>query len=728
MSEVPQPVAPSASARPPHPLDSFFSPSSIAIVGASPDATKIRGLLLSLLRRNAYPGRIYPVNPSYPEIDGLKCYASIAAIGAPVDLVVMAIPADGVLPALEECAATGARHAIVISSGFAEEGGEAADVQEKIADLARRTGMRVSGPNAEGFYNEVAHVAATFSPAVDVKPGQTRLVASERRIAIVAQSGGIGFALYNRGRAIGLSFSIVVSTGNEADLATGEFLQYVVDDPATDVVMLFLEGVRDAENFVAAAARAAAIGKPVIVCKIGRSEAGARAAASHTASMTGWNAGYDAIFARYGFIAAEDPDEAVAIAAALATAPLPKGNRAAVVTVSGGAGAWAADTIAANGLTLPVLSESLQASIAALIPSYGSPRNPIDITAQGVHTGGLLKSIELLNQSDEVDAVVVVTSLASETRVLIDPPTLKRVVDTARKPILFYSYTVPSQFARAQFAQAGVVVHAGLAPLGKALRALVQRAAFEAPGPASSSPQPAPALVARLAAAGPLSEHDSKALLREAGVTLPEERLVADASELAGAMDAVGFPFAMKIQSPDIAHKTEAGGVRLGIGDAEEGRRAYADILEAARRYKADARIQGVLLQPMARKGVEVIVGAIRDATFGTMVMVGFGGVMTELFRDVAYRPAPVSEADARRMLDELRAAPLLSGFRGAPPADIAALAALVAQVSRLAASLGEHLAELEINPVIVHAEGEGVTIVDALVVPASAEGRVSRR
>jgi acetyltransferase len=492
--------------------------------------------------------------------------------------------------------------------------------------------------------------------------------------------------------------------------------------------MLFLEGVRDAENFVAAAARAAAIGKPVIVCKIGRSEAGARAAASHTASMTGWNAGYDAIFARYGFIAAEDPDDAVAIAAALATAPVPKGNRAAVVTVSGGAGAWAADTIAANGLALPVLSESLQASIAALIPSYGSARNPIDITAQGVHTGGLLKSIELLNQSDEVDAVVVVTSLASETRVLIDPPTLKRVVDTGRKPILFYSYTVPSQFARAQFAQAGVVVHAGLAPLGKALKALVRRAAFEAPGPAAAAREPAPALVARLAAAGPLSEHSSKALLREAGLALPEERLVADASELAGAMDAVGFPLAMKIQSPDIAHKTEAGGVRLGIGDAEEGRRAYADILAAARRYKPDARIQGVLLQPMAGKGVEVIVGAIRDATFGAMVMVGFGGVMTELFRDVAYRPAPVSEADARRMLDELRAAPLLNGFRGAPPADVAALAALVAQVSTLAASLGEHLAELELNPVIVHAEGEGVTIVDALVVPASAEGRVSPR
>jgi acyl-CoA synthetase (NDP forming) len=672
------------------------------------------------LRKNEFPGRIYPVNPSYTEIDGLRCYPTVAAIGEPVDLALMAIPANLVLPALEACAAAHVRHAVVISSGFAEEGGDSVGLQQQIAHLARRTGMRVSGPNAEGFYNEPGRVSATFSPTVEVKSGQTRIIATERRIGIVAQSGGVGFSLFNRGKAIGLSFSSIVTTGNEADLAAGEFLEYLVEDPSTDVVMLFLEGVRDPENFVRAAERAARIGKPVIVCKVGRSEAGARAAASHTASMTGWNAGYDAIFARYGFLQADDPDEAVAMAALLATAPLPKGKRVGVVTPSGGAGAWVADTIGLNGLDVPVLSEPLQARIRALIPSYGSARNPVDITAQGVHTGALQKTIEMLNESDEVDLVLVVTSMASDTRVVLDPAVLKPVVQSRRKPIVFYTYTLPSQLGRSTLAQAGVVVHAGLAPLGKALGEVTRRGAFRAPETSAAVPPADPRLLARLrSAGGALSEHDTKTLLREAGVSLPDERLVGDPAQLEAAMQAVGFPLALKIQSPDITHKTEAGGVRLGISDATQAHEAYEAMLASVRRYKPEARIQGVLLQPMAPKGVEIILGAIRDPVFGPMVMVGFGGVMTELFKDVAYRPAPVSDSEARAMLDGLRAAPLLNGFRGAPRADVAALASLVAQISRVAASLGEHMAELELNPVIVHPEGQGVTVVDALLVPS---------
>lgn len=722
MSEAVQTVEARRTGERGHPLDSFFSPASIAVVGASPDATKIRGLLLSMLRKNGYPGRIYPVNPSYPEIDGLKCYPTVAAIGEQVDLALMAIPANVVLPGLEECAAAGVRHTVIISSGFAEEGGESAGLQEEIAALARRTGMRVSGPNAEGFHNEPGSVAATFSPTVDVKPGEERFVATERRVGIVAQSGGIGFSLFNRGKAAGLSFSYIVSTGNESDLAAGEFLEYLVEDQSTEVVMMFIEGIRDGENFVRAAARAAEIAKPVIVCKMGRSEAGARAAASHTASMTGWNSGYEAVFAKYGILQADDPDEAVTMAAALTTAPLPRGNRVAVITVSGGAGAWAADTMGMNGLDVPVLSEGLQAQIRALIPSYGSPRNPVDITAQAVHSGGLQKTIELLNDSDEVDVILVVTSLSGDKRVPMDPPTLKGIVDRRNKPVLFYTYTLPSRFARSKFAEAGVVVNPGLAPLGKALKAIVRRGAFTAPKPGEAvAPAHASTLARLRTGAGAFSEYETKALLRDAGVKLPEERLVADAGELDSAMRAVGFPLAMKIQSPDITHKTEAGGVRLNIADAAAGREAYQQVTTAAQAYKPDARIQGVLLQPMAKKGVEIIVGAIRDAVFGPMIMVGFGGVMTELFKDVTYRPAPVSESEARAMLNELKASPLLNGFRGAEPSDVAALVALIAQVSRVAAGLGEHMAELELNPVIVHPEGKGLTIVDALLVPATA-------
>src|ERR1700689_1751752 len=388
----------------PHPLDSFFAPASIALIGASRDLEKIPGRLLSMLRKNEFPGKLYPINPNYGDIDGLKCYPTIADVGAPIDLAVVIIPAKAVLGALEQCAAVGVKNAVIISSGFAEEGGDSAAMQDAIVALAKRTGMRISGPNAEGFYSEVQKVAATFSPTVDVKPGHIPLVATRRRIGIVAQSGGIGFAIKHRAKALGVALSYVVSAGNESDLGAGEFLEYMVQDASTDVILLFIEGITDFNKFPAAARHTAEIGKPVIVTKVGRSGAGERAAASHTASMAGWSAAYDAVFAKYGFIVSNDLDEAVAIAAVLATNPTPKGDRVAVLTVSGGAGIWGADTVSMQGLQVPELSESIQTEIKKLLPSYGSARNPIDVTAQGVHSGGLQKSIDLLSTSDEVDA------------------------------------------------------------------------------------------------------------------------------------------------------------------------------------------------------------------------------------------------------------------------------------------------------------------------------------
>src|SRR3954470_3782459 len=343
-----------------HPLDSFFAPESIALIGASRDLEKIPGRLLSMLRKNEYPGKIYPVNPNYAEIDGLICYKSITDIGTPIDLAIILIPARAVLAALEQCAAARVKNALIISSGFAEEGGESAAMQDAIAALARRTGMRISGPNAEGFFSQMQRVAATFSPAVDLKPAVVPLVATTKRIGIVAQSGGIGFAYCHRASALGIAVSYVVSAGNESDLGAGEFLDYMVQDASTDVILLFIEGIRDVEKFLAAARRAAEMRKPVIVTKVGRSGAGERAAASHTASMAGWSAAYDAVFAKYGFIVSNDLDEAVTIAAVLTTSPLPKGERVGVITVSGGAGIWGADTASMQGLQVPELSQAVQ--------------------------------------------------------------------------------------------------------------------------------------------------------------------------------------------------------------------------------------------------------------------------------------------------------------------------------------------------------------------------------
>src|SRR3984893_6855359 len=700
----------------PHPLDSFFSPESIALIGASRDLEKIPGRLLSMLRKNDYPGQIYPINPNYGDIDGLKCYPSIADVGQPIDLAIVIIPARAVLGALEQCAAANVRNAVIISSGFAEEGGDSAAMQDAIAALAKSTGMTISGPNAEGFYSEVQRVAATFSPTVDVKPNEQPLIATRRRIGIVAQSGGIGFAIYHRARALGIALSYVISAGNESDLGAGEFFEYMVQDASTDVILLFIEGIRDVDKFLAAARRAAETGKPVIVTKVGRSGAGERAAASHTASMAGWSAAYDAVFAKYGFIVSNDLDEAVTIAAVLTTNPPPKGDRVAVLTVSGGAGIWGADTVSLQGLQVPELSERIQGEIKKLLPSYGSTRNPIDVTAQGVHSGGLQRSIDLLDVSDEVDAILVVLSLSSDTRMPFKQAELKPVIDAQRKPIVFYSYTLPSDFARRELAASGAVVLSGLTHAGVAMRKMVDRARFKPPPLVDAVALPPRDIPAHLKSAT-LSEADSKALLRDAGIALPDEVLVTDKSALDTAIARVGFPLVMKVQSPDIPHKSEVGGVRVNIATKGEVFLAYQALLENARRHRPDAVIQGVLVSPMAKKGVEIIIGTMCDATFGPMIMVGFGGITTELFRDVIYRPAPVSAVEAAGMLAELKAAPLLNGFRGAAKADVAALSQLIAQVSVLAAQYSAQISEIEINPVLVHAEGQGVTIVDALVV-----------
>ena len=377
-----------------------------------------------------YPGKIYPINPNYGDIDGLKCFPSIAEVGQPIDLAIVIIPARAVLGALEQCAAVGVKNAVIISSGFAEEGGDSAAMQDAIVALAKRTGMRISGPNAEGFLSEVQKVAATFSPTVDVKPGHVPLVATKRRIAIVAQSGGIGFAIKHRAKALGVAISYCVSAGNESPIsAPANFWITWCRIASTDVILLFIEGIRDVDKFLAAARRAAEIGKPVIVTKVGRSGAGERAAASHTASMAGWSAAYDAVFAKYGFIVSNDLDEAVTIAAVLTTNPLPKGDRVAVLTVSGGAGIWGADTVSMQGLQVPELSAAIQAEIKKLLPSYGAAGNPIDVTAQGVHSGGLQKSIDLLDVSDEVDAILVVLSLSSDTRMPFKQAELKPVIE-----------------------------------------------------------------------------------------------------------------------------------------------------------------------------------------------------------------------------------------------------------------------------------------------------------
>src|ERR1700733_14130886 len=445
-----------------HPLHSFFWPESIAVLGASPDLHRIRGRLLHQLRENGFPGRILPINPSYQDIDGLPCYSSIEAAGA-ADLALIAIPAAGVAAAVDECARAGVKNTLIISSGFAEEGGAAGDMQAELLAVTQRTGIRACGPNCEGYYNALGRVATTFSPTVETREDDRRTLVSDRRVGVVAQSGGIGFALFNRGKAAGLGFSYVISTGNEADLSMADFLDYMVEDPNTHAVMLFCEAVRNGPGFVAALQKARDKGKPIIAIKVGRSDAGTRATASHTASLSGSYAAYHAIFERYGVIEAEDPDEAVAIAGVVLSCPLPKGRRVGIVTVSGGGGAWTADTMSAHGLIVPQLSAAGQTRLRPLMPSYGAAGNPVDVTAQGSNTGpAMMTAMEHLAESDEIDMLLLVSSLASETRASLDAARIRAVAEKCGKPMTVWTYTLPSAFGRTAASGCGLFLHSDL--------------------------------------------------------------------------------------------------------------------------------------------------------------------------------------------------------------------------------------------------------------------------
>ncbi len=698
-----------------HPLETFFWPRSVAVLGASPDLPRVRGLLLRHLRHNGFAGRIVPINPSYPAIDGLPCFPTLAAAGGEIDLAVVAIPANAVAAAAEDCARCGVKHLVVISSGFAEEGDSGGGLQAKLMEIARRTGMRVAGPNCEGYFNVLGKVSTTFSPTVEVRDGEEPTPCSDRRIGVIAQSGGIGFSLFNRGRAAGLAFSYVISTGNEADLTAADFLDYMIEDERTHAVMLFCETIRDGARFVAAAEAARRRGKPIVAIKIGRSEAGRRAAASHTAALSGTHTAYRAVFARTGIIEAEDPDEAVAIAGLLVTCPPPKGRRVAVITASGGGGAWMADTLAAHGLSVPTLSPQVQAEIRSYTPSYASAQNPIDVTAQGGNTGPMvMRTLELLEASEEVDSVVLVSSLASEIRVMLDPARMRPLIERRQKPVAVWTYTIPSLFGRGQAAACGLFLHVDLRACGIAMDSLETYAEGQARGhaaPAIAFPGALPADLPRV-----LPEYRAKALLAPFGLPATSERLCRSAAEAAAAAADLGFPVALKVQSSQILHKTEAGGVRLGLRDRGEVEAAWGDIIRAAARYRPDAHIDGILVQRMAPKGHELAIGMVNDATFGPIMMVGFGGTTIELFGDVAHRPAPISAEEAAIMIRSLRSARLLEGFRGAAPVDILPAAELVARLSEAAFAHRERIQEMELNPVILHADGSGLTIADALV------------
>jgi acyl-CoA synthetase (NDP forming) len=705
-------------------LRPLLSPDSVAIVGAAGDDS-LRGRLTRQLIEHGYDGRIYPVTRSQKEVLGHRAYATIAEIPEAADLAVILVPAAHVVSAIEQCGARGIPAAAIISSGFAEEkSAEAAARDTALRAIAERTGMVIAGPNCEGLVNPLRPLVATFSPVfhdhtVPLLPENSRA----RPIAVSCQSGALTFAFLSRGRDRRLRFTYQISAGNQTVLEAHDYVDWMLDAGGADIFLCYLEGIRDVARFRAVADKAARAGRPLIVAKVGRSDAGRRAAASHTGALAHAGAADDAIFRHHGIIRGEDLDHMVDVATAFAYCKLPKGNRVAVITGSGGSAVWMADILSAHGLELPVLEEDIRSRIMALLPSYASALNPIDATAQAIGEVGYAPLVELVQQSERIDTILLISSLANDSRAVKLGEEMAAITAACDKPILLSTYTTASPASIGALAAAGIPCYTAMPSCARAIKALVDYSAFQERLARRSPEPPPPALprdeVARdLAASGPvLTEIASKALLARYGVPLPPEVLAASEDEATAAAARIGGPVALKVQSPAIPHKTEAGAVLLGLAGEAAVRDAYRNVLARARAAAPDAEIDGVLVQAMARRGHEMILGVTSDPTFGPLLMVGLGGIHVEVLRDVAFAPVPLATDEALALLGELRGAAVLDGVRGAPPADKAALAQLIVALSHFAADHADAIAEIDLNPVIVHAAGEGLTIVDALIV-----------
>jgi acetate---CoA ligase (ADP-forming) len=697
----------------------LFSPRSIAIVGASTDENTTSGQPVRFLREHGYPGAVYPINPKVEQIGALRCYPDVASLPEAPDLALVAVAARRVPETLRQLAAKGVRLAIVISSGFAEAGGEGHAAQQEIADIARSTGLRVIGPNCQGMMNIDAGYALGFGPPFGLKYRRGS-------VSLTSQSGAFGNSVLMLADEEGVGFRHYLSTGNEADTTTLDLVEHFADDPGTRIVASYVEGFRDAHRAVAVGRRLLAAGKPWLVWKVGNSAAGAKAAASHTANLGGAPALYRAAFRQAGAIEVHDVGDLADCVRALESTPLPRGPRMAVVTVSGGAGILMADRCSDAGLQLPALADATLAELRTLLPAFAGLNNPVDLTAEVLRNPGVFGQVlRLIARDPNIDMLGLPLAAISGPAAM----TVARELVALRAEIdlpIMVAWNGPEATTREAYAlvdQAGIARYRTPVRCARGFdalwqhaqaRAALSRAAVEAP---MSLHRPA-AQAALRGRRQDLAEHEAKALLADYGITPTRETLAATREAAVAAAQAIGFPVVMKIQSADIPHKTEAGGVRIGLADAAAVAAAYDEIVANARRHVPGAVLDGVLVQEMVRGAVEVIVGVQNDPSFGPALMFGLGGIHAEVMKDVTFRLAPVSGAEARAMLREIRAWPLLDGARGAAKADAEALADALERVSALAIDLREQLAELDINPLFVLPQGQGVRAGDALIKP----------
>ncbi|WP_375305133.1 acetate--CoA ligase family protein [Bradyrhizobium sp. A11] len=702
--------------RPGEGLDALMLPRSIAIIGASQDATKIGGRPVDLLRRYGYAGKIYPVNPKAELVQGLQAYASVAALPEAPDLAIVAVDAERAPEAIEQCAERGVRSVVVFSSGFAELGEQGRAAQDRLRMTARRTGMRLLGPNCLGAVSIPESAIATFSIVLE------HSMPKAGSLGIVSQSGNLGSYTMRMASDRGARISRFMTTGNECDIDIADGIAWLARDAATKVILCCFEACRDAGRLIAALTEARDAGKPVIALKVGTSEAGQAAAASHTGAMAGSDAVFDALLARCGAVRVRSIVELIDLghaASILLPDRLPKGPRLAVVTASGGFGVLLADAAQAVGLTLPELSEATQKAILELVP-FASARNPVDATAQMSSRPDMLQKILSAVVADDRSDVIVLPLPFS-----LHMPRLRTVyMDTLRnirvqypdRPVILCVEGPPDALAELHaMGYPTIPSFDGCCAIVAALARL--HALATAPKQAS---QPAVAKAAPLAADAFRHELGAKRALAQAGIPVLAERLVSDADAAARAAREIGFPVVLKIASPDLPHKTEVGGVAVNLRSEAELRQAHAQMLARVSDKSPHAAIDGVIVAPMAQGLSELILGSRIDPVFGPVVMVGLGGIFAEIVQDTAVQLAPVSETQAMAMLRSLKAFAVLNGARGRRPADIEAAARAIAALSRFAVAHADTVAEIDINPLLLKADGEGAVALDALLIPRS--------
>ncbi|MEU6179343.1 acetate--CoA ligase family protein [Streptomyces coeruleorubidus] len=687
-------------------LDRFFRPRSVAVIGASdaegrPNTGVTRQLADWAERVGA---RLYPVHPSRQSVFGVPCCVSVSDLPEQVDLAVVLV--GDPLPVVEELAEAKARFAVVFASGFAEIGPEGEAAQRRLAAAVERSGMRLLGPNTN---------LNAFERFRDDLEGPA--------IALITQSGHQGrpvFAL----QELGIRLSHWAPTGNEADLETADFLSYFAEQPEVGAIACYLEGLKDGRSFLLAADRAARRGVPVVAVKVGRTETGARTAASHTGKLTGADAVVDAALRQYGVIRVDGLDELQDTAALLARARPPRADGVVVYSISGGTGAHAADLATGAGLRLPVLSDARQAELHQWIPEYLSVANPVDNGGHPVGDRRGRKIIDAILADPEVGVLVCpitgpfpplsdrlvrdLVEAAEQTDKLVCVVWGSPVgTEPAYREVLLGSSRV------ATFRTVGNCLTAVRAYLGHHRFTAGYRSPFDdAPRTPSPSYRKAQAL---MRPGERLSEHAAKQLLRAYGIRVPREQLVTSAAAAVRAAGLVGYPVVMKASGARIAHKTELGLVKIGLTSASQVRDAYRELTDIAR-YE-DVPLDGVLVCQMVEQGVEMVVGVTHDDLFGPTVTVGLGGVLVEVLRDTAVGVPPFGEDQARDMLAGLRGRALLDGVRGRPPADLDALVEVVLRAQRMALELGNRLAELDINPLMVLPQGQGAVALDALAV-----------